>query len=272
MLVIFAGLFGAIVGSFLNVLIIRHGARTIGGRSSCLSCARDLVWYDNVPVVSWLVLRGRCRTCGSAISVQYIIVEVLTGILFAIIAYGLNPSVSDISLFNVLLYVAYGTMTALLVAIAVYDARHTIIPDAWVYAFSLLALLLALFTQTTATVLLLLSGPAAAAPLFALWLVSKGTWMGLGDAKLALGIGWFLGPVYGIVAIFYAFIIGALLSVCILMPLPRIRRALEKRGIVRLSRASTHLTMKSEVAFGPFLVAAFFLVWFSLLYSIPLPL
>jgi Bacterial Peptidase A24 N-terminal domain len=78
------GMFGLIVGSFFNVVIIR-GTGALIGRSACMSCGKTLAWYDMVPVVSWFLLRGRCRTCGSALSIQYPLVEGATAILFALV-------------------------------------------------------------------------------------------------------------------------------------------------------------------------------------------
>lgn len=95
--------------------------------------------------------------------------------------------------------------------------------------------------------------------------------MGLGDAKLALGIGWLLGPVLGIYAVFFSFIIGAVVSVCILIPLPKILSALARIGITRLSGGSAGFTIHSEVPFGPFLIASLLLIWFSHLFGVALP-
>lgn len=271
MLSLVAGLFGLIIGSFLNVFVMRHGARSLRGRSVCFSCSSQIRWYDNIPLVSWLVLRGRCRHCRSSISAQYPVVEALTGILFALIFPVLLYGVTAFSVQEVAVLIAHGLLVSLLIAIAVYDARHTIIPDAWVYSCAALALFIALLTHPVPLSIIVLSGPAAALPLFTLWLVSRGRWMGLGDAKLALGFGWFLGPYFGVIAIFLAFVIGAVVSVCILLPLPYLMKWLRTRGIARLSAGAAHFTMKSEVAFGPFLVAAFFITWISLLYQIPLP-
>lgn len=272
MLAFGAFLFGSIVGSFLNVLVLRRGARSISGRSACLSCAAAIAWYDNVPILSWLLLRGRCRSCRSKISAQYPLVEALTGALFALLAARLIPSLGLIDMSDVILIALHIVLVSNLVAIAVYDTKHTIIPDAWVYAAALAALAIALLTSFSPLHMTLLSGPAAALPLFALWLVSRGTWMGLGDAKLALAIGWFLGPLYGVLAIFFAFVIGAIVSVCVLLPLPHLVRFARERGIARWRGARSHFTMRSEVAFGPFLIASFFTIWISLLYDIPLPL
>src|SRR3989338_9192392 len=111
------GLFGLIVGSFLNVIILRHGVRSIGGRSGCMSCGARLPWYDMGTVFSWLALRGRCRACRARISVQYPLVEAATGALFALLGASLLPFPQKV----------FGCIIlALLVAIATYDFKHTI--------------------------------------------------------------------------------------------------------------------------------------------------
>jgi prepilin signal peptidase PulO-like enzyme (type II secretory pathway) len=265
------GLFGLIVGSFLNVLILRFGKRTLGGRSAsfaeryggrsaCPSCGARIAWYDNIPLISWFLLRGRCRTCGSAISFQYPLVEAGTAIPFALI--GLAP----LSLFESLLALP---ITALLIAIAVYDLRTTYIPDAWAYTFIILASVSSLgFPPYSAAQLtnFLLSGVVTAAPLFFLWFVSKGRWMGFGDVKLALGMGFLLGPLSGFFALALAFVLGAFVSLAILLPLPAIVTFLGRWGIADL-RPSQSYTMKSEVPFGPFLVVATLIIWSSNLYG-----
>lgn len=267
-----AALFGLIAGSFLNVLVIRRGAFTLSGRSGCLSCGAAIRWYDNIPVVSWLLLSGRCRACGSRISLQYPLVEALTAALFAVAAHGLAPDMLLVRIEDVFVLLAHAVLIALLVAIAAYDMRHTIIPDGWAYAAAGLALALALYERPEAWPFTLLAGPAAALPLFALWWVSRGRWMGLGDAKLALSAGFFLGPVFGVASVFYAFVIGALVSVLVLVPLPYAAALARRKGINGLSGLPQRFTMRSEVGFGPFLVASFFIVWFSLLFHMPLPL
>ncbi len=261
------GIFGLIVGSFLNVFILRARVFTLSGRSACMSCGTALRWYDMVPVFSWLALRGRCRNCGSAISIQYPIVELLTGVLFAVIGasfMALDPIATGLSL----------SIVSILIAIAVYDIRHTIIPDTWVYFFAAASLCLTLYMgvpHDASAITYLLAGPIAALPIATLWFVSQGRWIGLGDAKLSLGMGWLLGPVYGIGSVFFAFVIGAVISVCILMPLPAVIQYMRKKGIARFRSAGAQLTMKSEVPFGPFLIASCFIIWFSLLFNIPLP-
>jgi leader peptidase (prepilin peptidase)/N-methyltransferase len=243
------GLFGLIVGSFLNVLILRYPERGVGGRSACMSCGKQIRWYDNIPVFSWLVLRGRCRDCHAHISIQYPLVEALTAILFALIGASTLALPAQI---------AACIITALLIAIAVYDFRHTVIPDPWVYTFALVALFSQLLFGPHPDALTFLSGAIVAAPLFALWLYSRGAWMGFGDVKLAVGMGWLLGAVYGVAALFLAFVVGAFVGV----------------GLIAFThtsaaaKAGQGFTMKSEIPFGPFLVASTFIVWLLLIYQL----
>ncbi|HWO07318.1 MAG TPA: prepilin peptidase [Candidatus Paceibacterota bacterium] len=259
--ILWAG-FGLIIGSFLNVLIARHGVRSILGRSACPRCGTTLQWFELVPVISWLILRGRCRTCSERISIQYPIVELLTAAGF--LAIGLAP----VPLIERLLGAA---IVSILVAIAVYDLYHTIIPDVWAFLFGFLALILAGITRGDMEpwYQVLVSGPAVAFPLFFLWLISRGTWMGLGDAKLALGIGFLLGLIPGYLALAIAFVLGAFVGVFILLPLPRVAETLQRAGITH-ARAVRGFTMKSEVPFGPFLICALVLVWLSELYRLDL--
>lgn len=253
---------GLIVGSFLNVLVLRTGARPLLGRSHCMSCGKKIRWFDLIPLFSFILLAGRCRQCGSKISIQYPLVELLTAVLFSIIGFSSLPLVARLLGLP---------MAALLVAIAVYDLRHTIIPDSWVWAFSILALVSSLLT-TNYLLFTILSGPAVALPLFALWLLSRGRWMGLGDAKLALGIGWLLGTAYGLIALLLAFVIGALVGLALVaLSSPPWRKIALNFPSVISRKLSFGVTMKSEVPFGPFLVAACIFVWISMMYGISVP-
>ena len=272
MIVLALGVFGLIVGSFLNVVILRHGVRGIGGRSGCMTCGRRLLWYDMVPVISWLVLRGRCRQCRADISIQYPLVEAATGLLFGSIGFWATSSPAGLTGAGIMLIAVYSLMAALLVCIAAYDLLHTVIPDEWAYFFAALAFISQFLVPSSSgfNVWSLVAGPIAAAPLFALWLFSRGTWMGLGDAKLALGFGWVLGPLLGILAVFGAFIVGAIVSLCILLPLPAIVQWLYTLGITSRGTLSGGFTMKSEIPFGPFLIFSFIFVWFATMYGFDL--
>lgn len=261
---IIAGCFGLIIGSFLNVLVLRRGASSLGGRSHCMSCGAMIRWYDNVPLLSWLFLRGRCRACGARISIQYPLVELAAGLSFAAVAGAPGLTLPTI--------VLGCCITALVIAIAAYDILHTIIPDVWVWTFNILCLAYIFLAPVPGDQLFaLVAGPIAALPLLALWGVSQGRWMGFGDVKLALGIGWLAGFAHCLYAIMLAFILGAAVSVLILLPLPAVIEALARWGILR-TRTLRSYTMKSEVPFGPFLIAACGITWFALLYSMQLPL
>lgn len=264
------GVFGLIIGSFLNVLILRFGIRSLSGRSACTSCGRTIPWYDLIPVISWALLFGRCRVCKAPISIQYPLVEAATAILFALI--GTAPLPLHARLLALL-------VAAIFVAIAVYDLHHTIIPDSWVYPVAALALLSSLVGNfETGGIgglpLVILAGPLVALPLFLFWYVSRGTWMGLGDAKLALAIGWLLGIWSGFSALFFAFMLGALVA----LPMLFFSSPLWRRIVTRFTpttasqRTLWGFTMRSEVPFGPFLIASCFLVWIFQMYGIPLPL
>jgi leader peptidase (prepilin peptidase)/N-methyltransferase len=198
---------------------------------------------------------------------QYPLVEAGTAILFALIGVWATPVLDHPGIWP--LISVYLIIIALLVAITAYDMLHTIIPDGWAYSFAALALFVAFvfpLYPIPYTLYVLCAGPLAALPLFLLWLISSGRWMGLGDAKLALGIGWLLGPIAGIVAVMFSFIIGTAL----LIPLMLVERAItHMRGYSRPARG---LTMKSEVPFGPFLILSCVIFWFAQLYGVLLPL
>src|SRR3989338_3144016 len=191
---------GLIVGSFLNVVIIRYNThRTFGGRSACMSCQNTLSWYELIPVFSFLGLKGRCRNCKHRISIAYPIVETITGVIFA----GLFLKLQNIFVVETLsfafTYAYYASMFSLLIVISAYDLRHKIIPDLMVVFLGVLSFIgLFLFTDFgfyphIPSLMDFLSGFFIAIPFAAIWFFSRGAWMGLGDAKLVLGLGWFLG-------------------------------------------------------------------------------
>lgn len=262
------GIFGLIVGSFLNVLIIRWDSKPITGRSACMSCGRTIPWYDLIPIFSWIALRGHCRLCGARISLQYILVEASLGLIFLTIGFAPLPLYTRLLALPII---------AILFAIAVYDLKHTLIPDAWVYffaAFSLAtSLILVTLGETENSVFqILLAGPIVALPLFAFWFFSDGAWMGFGDVKLALGMGWLLGIGDGLFALFLAFVLGAFVSVPLLFfsssAWKRISAQITHRNVSQ--KLPLTYTMKSEIPFGPFLISATLIVWIANMYGLAL--
>lgn len=225
---VFAFVFGAVVGSFLNVVILRYntGESIVYISSHCFSCRKKLSWYELVPIFSFLIQKGKCRKCKSKISWQYPIVEMLAGVIFTLVA----QKIFD---FPAVLY--YWLTFSLLIVISAYDFRHKIIPNLLVYILIFLAFCHWLAIDKAALDVLL-TGLGFFILFFGIWFFSKGRWMGLGDAKLALFIGLFLGLEKGLAAFFLSFWIGALLSIFLLLFLPK------------------KFTLKSRIPFGPFLV------------------
>jgi len=235
--------FGTIIGSFLNVISLRlNTGKGFGGRSACMSCDNQLTWKELIPVFSFMIQKGSCKKCKSKISWQYPLIEIVAGIIFVLILWVFPP----ISFQTAVITGLHLFAGCLLLVISAYDTRHKIIPDALVYTFSFIGLL-SLFIGGASgfqipTLWALLAGPLLAFPFAFLWVISKGNWMGLGDAKLALGIGWFLGISGGINAVTLAFWIAAPISVIwILM----IKGSLKPR---------------TEIPFGPYLILGMYIV------------
>lgn len=240
---------GAIIGSFLNVLIYRfHTGRSLSGRSHCLSCAHSLSPFELVPIVSYLALRGRCAHCGSFFTARYMLVELLTASLFA----------AGTLLFTDLLFIfIWWLVCAILVVIVVYDIRHLIIPDELVLALVVVALLQFGYQWYLGKGLWSIGIDVLAAAIgsgffFMLWWFSKGRWLGFGDVKLAFPLGLLVGAggVFSMVVV--SFWVGAIVSVGILGLATLLRRL---RGKLPVHLRLPTLTMKSAVPFAPFLVA-----------------
>jgi len=254
--------FGLMIGSFLNVVILRFGTgfSIAKGRSICFSCGKTLEWWELIPVVSFFALRGRCGGCKTPLSLQYPAVELLTACLYGALGFFLQKGVFSVG--EVAFFVP---LFALIIAIGVYDLKHKIIPDTFVGLLSLNALLYAgyLFLKTPTSTISewshyshFIAGPILFLPFFLLWFFSRGRWIGLGDGKLALVIGFLLGISNGVSAIALAFWVGAVV-VLILLSIQkfygRYPHLLKKHS---LWGRVMHLTMRSEVPFAPFLLAA----------------
>jgi len=240
---------GTIIGSFLNVVVLRYntGLSIISGRSRCFSCGKDLCWYELIPIFSFLFLRGKCLGCNSKISCQYPIVEFLTGIIFV----GLFLKFGLTQLLPLYFFIAF-----LLIAMSIYDFKHKIIPDGMVFTFIIFSFGILLSTHTLGELfglpisLDLLAGPILFSFFAFFWLISGGKWMGFGDAKLAIGVGFLLGFSGGVFAIILAFWIGAAVSLILML--------LQK---IKLSKFN--LSLKSEIPFAPFIIASVFIQLFT---------
>ena len=226
-----AVLFGLVLGSFLNVLIYRlpREESPWRGRSHCTSCARTVRWYENVPVLSYVLLSGRCAGCKAAISWRYPSVELLTAGLAWICVRHFGPSGQGVTYFCFL---------ATLLAIAWIDWQHFIIPDELSLGVLVLGLVLGSTVLPLGVWRALLGAVAGAGFIWGIAAAYKAVrgveGMGFGDVKLAAMIGAFLGPVQVLLVIFVAALLGSVY------------------GMVLVARGGGG---KSMVAFGTFLAA-----------------
>jgi prepilin signal peptidase PulO-like enzyme (type II secretory pathway) len=253
-----------IIGSFLNVVALRFNTgKSLGGRSGCFSCGHQLSWYELIPVVSWIIQRGRCRSCSSHVSPMYVLGELTTGIFFAGIAVrGFIAGANFEQLFNVNYLIAtifLWLVFSILLIILFYDIRHKIIPNELSLAFGVLAFISLFFfgfdngMYTMIGPMIpsfehIIAGLVIPLPFVLIWLISKGQWMGLGDPKLMVGMGLFFGLSQGISAVFLSFWIGALCALFIVV----INYVL-KKSLLRSGKTSI---MKQEIPFAPFMIIA----------------
>ncbi len=252
MIIFFLFITGLFIGSFLNVLILRYepgkrlfGFKVIGGRSHCRSCKNTLQWYELIPLLSFVIQRGRCRYCEQSLSWQYPTIELITGLLTAFI-----PLVISSYLAAVLwLLVSYA-----LIINAAIDFRHQILPDQINFFVALVGLLANIFTDSflgSAAAILTIQNiflNFGAALLFSLIifgglvLITRGRGMGLGDVKLALALAILFGWPDIVLLSALSFILGGAFSLGLIFA--KIKK------------------FKDSVPFGPFLVVSAFAVIF----------
>ena len=214
MIVVIAGLLGLVVGSFLNVVIYRVPLRrsVVWPASHCPACGEPIKPLDNVPLLSYLLLRGRCRNCGARISPRYPLVEALTGALFAAAAYQFGLGLQLLSAL-VLIFT--------LLALAGIDLEHQLLPNVIVGPAALIGFALSILESPETWWLYPVSALVVAGGLFALALAYPGG-MGMGDVKMGGMLGAFLGP-YAALAVFLGAVCGALVG-GVLMSLGKMRR------------------------------------------------
>jgi leader peptidase (prepilin peptidase) / N-methyltransferase len=204
---VLAAVVGAVLGSFLNVVIYRlpRGESVVSPRSRCPSCETQIAGYDNVPVLSWLVLRGRCRHCGATISPRYPAVELLTALTFAAVV--LVRGFDD----DLVLELPF---VAALIALAGIDLDHKLLPNKIVYPLAAYGLIATLLVDRDDLVENLISGAGAFAFLLAA-VIAYPRGMGMGDVKLAGAMGLYLGASV-IPALLVAFLSGSVAGIVIL--------------------------------------------------------
>ena len=220
---------GLAVGSFLNVVIFRFPEMKgiLSGRSKCPRCKKPIAAYDLIPILSFLLLWGRCRYCRKRISLQYPIVELTTGLLFLAFArvFGLSW-----------MLVTYLIIGALSILIFVSDVKYLEIPEVFSWLLLIMAMIAAIVSGTFSLSSFLLGGLVGGGILGILVGISDECWMGSGDIKIGLAFGFLFGFHKTLLFLFLAFVIGALVGILLM--------AIKKKQ------------MKSEIAFSPFLIIA----------------
>ena len=237
-----AACFGLLVGSFVNVVVYRvpRGESIVMPPSRCTVCGHRITALENIPVISWLALGGRCRSCKTPISMRYPLVELTVAALFglAVLEYGPTLAGLDACLLG-----------AVLVAILFFDLDHLLIPDALVIPCAVLALALGAAEHR------LLDGVEGAliagGAFWLIYLATRGRGMGFGDVKLAAALGLALQASGALALVASSFIVGAVLAMPVLFAGSRGRRDALPFGPF-LVIAALILVFAPQVAFGPF--------------------
>lgn len=252
MLLIYLYLFiiGSAVGSFLNVLIDRlPNEESIAGRSHCDYCKKQLPAGVNIPIVSWFMLKGKTQCCGKPLSLQYPIIEALTGVMFVVIWYIApfffypvvlqwlawipDSQIGGGETAMILLRITLLVMGSTLLVTFVADVKYHIIPDSMQVLFLITAVL---FVSLTGVLSLntFKDGCIVLLPILLLYVVTLGRGMGFADVKFAFSMGVLLGWMNGLLALYIAFITGAVVGIALMI--------------------AGRKKMKSTIAFGPFLI------------------
>ncbi len=246
-LVIFGFIFGSIIGSFLNVVILRLNTNQgLGGRSSCMSCKRQLAWHELVPVASFIFLRGKCKTCKEKISKQYAMVEFLTGLLFTGIVFKFAPLFfAGLMLQGVLQTVLWMIIASLGVVIAVYDIKHKLIDVRCLVALAVTSIILGVCDFGHIGIISHVIGAVIVPlPFLLLWIMSKGALIGFGDIEIMTITGFLFGVISGFSAVTVAFWVATIIVIL----------------IVGIKSTRQRRIIEQHIAFAPFLLAGIYLV------------
>ncbi len=235
---------GAALGSFLSVLIYRtrHGlSGIVAGRSTCPYCKKQLIAIDLLPIVNYLILRGRCRHCKEKIAPHYLLLELITGLTlgalylkFPFLTYLNEAPYMNFDLQLLWDFARYALVSIMLMAIFFYDLLYKEIPDMYSYFAIIIVVAGNIYTGTPALTEFIIGGAVGAIFFLAQILVSKGKWVGSGDVILGMLMGLMLGWKQLLIALFISYVIGAIISIWLL--------------------AAKKATKKTQIPFAPFLV------------------
>lgn len=240
---IFIGIFGALIGSFLGVVIVRlHSQKTfLWSRSECLSCNRTLQWFELIPLFSFVLQRGHCRKCKKQIPWQDFFIEVITTILFLLVYYVVKnkfgfSSFLEITDYQTLLILFRDLFAiSILIIVFVYDLRYYLILDQVTLPAIVVIFVTNLFIDDSAVNWQgMLIGALIVGGFFLLqFVISKGKWIGGGDIRLGVLIGVLLGWPHAVTALVISYVLGAIIGV----------------GMIIFQKKS----MQSQIPFGTFL-------------------
>jgi prepilin signal peptidase PulO-like enzyme (type II secretory pathway) len=234
-MIIFVFLTGLVFGSFISAITWRipRGIKIMDlqARSICPKCKHEINWYDNIPLLSFLILGGHCRNCKKKISIRYPLIELSTAIGFVATVY-FATNVQGVSLHVVYSILIYLVLFVILFSIFVIDFEHQIIPDELVYC----GIVVVIISNLQSPISSLLAGLICATLLLLVHLFTRGKGMGLGDVKFAVLGGMIVGLKLSLIWLFLAFLTGATLGIILILG--------KKAGL------------KSKIAFGPFLIIA----------------
>lgn len=243
---IFYFIFGAAIGSFVNVIVGRlHVAPILKGRSKCLTCGHKLSFLDLIPIVSYMVLRGRCRYCHAPYGIESLIVECFYGFVFValyqVVMLWQPGTLSSIGwgVYYTMLFITLGVM-------ALYDRKHMYIPVIFLLLYCVLTLVMLFLRYNAEPTSLVLLGPLLVSlPFFLIWVISQGRAIGFGDVVIFAGIGAFFGVIDGFSVILFSVWIGALV------------------GIYLYLTSKKESRKNIQVPFVPFIVLGFLIVLFT---------
>lgn len=239
----FLGVLGLVIGSFVAAYTYRasHGLSIKSGRSRCDTCKKQIDWYDNIPVLSYALLGGRCRHCKSKISPRYPAIELSLGIGFVLVFFLQSQIFSNTFLPNNVFGLIYLLLVfSVLAAVFIIDLESQIIPDELNYFLIILGTLALFFTSNNMFFQYIFSGFFLSLFLLLVNLLTGGRGMGLGDVKFAIFPGLALGPILGTIWLFLSFILGAMVGVFLILI-----------GKAKIGR---------HIPFGPFLVISLMIV------------
>ena len=237
-ILIFSFFLGLVIGSALNALEyrVKHGMSFAKGRSQCTSCKHSLSFLDLVPLLSFIMLKGHCRYCEKTIGWHYPAIELMTGVSFVLFAVSGFVDLSNIyEEPRVVLSLLTGwAIITILIFIFLYDAKHMIIPNAASAALAVIGFFGSWLVFENPLEQVLLGGVAVFGFFAIMYFLSAGKWIGFGDVKLGVGLGFTLGLALSVMMLFWSYIIGAAVVIALL--------------------ATNKKKVKERIAFGPFLV------------------